>query len=55
MKKKKITWCNSRVLGAIAAVLFLSASLEHSQAQSVTIINKMPTSEEDLMAVYSTG
>ena len=55
MKEKKITWCNSRVLGAMAAILFMSAAVEHSQAQSVTIINKMPTDEEDIMSVISTG
>lgn len=51
MKKKKITWCNSKILGAIATIIFMSAAVEHSQAQSVTIINKMPTDEEDIMAV----
>ena len=55
MKKKKITWCNSKILGAIATIIFMSAAVEHSQAQSVTIINKMPTDEEDIMAVYSNG
>jgi hypothetical protein len=55
MKKKKITWCNSKVLGGIAAMLLMSAAVEHSQAQSVTIINKMPTDEEDIMAVISNG
>ncbi len=55
MKEKKITWCNSRVLGAMAAIMFMSAAVEHSQAQSVTIINKMPTDEEDIMSVISTG
>ena len=53
MKKKKITWCNSKILGAIATIIFMSAAVEHSQAQSVTIINKMPTDEEDIMAVYT--
>ena len=55
MKEKKITWCNSRVLGAMAAIMFMSAAVERSQAQSVTIINKMPTDEEDIMSVISTG
>ena len=55
MKKKKITWCESKVLRAVAAIMFMSAAVEHSQAQSVTIINKMPTDEEDIMAVYTGG
>ena len=55
MKKKKITWRESKVLRAVAAIMFMSAAVEHSQAQSVTIINKMPTDEEDIMAVYTGG
>lgn len=55
MKKKKITWCESKVLRTVAAIMFMSAAVEHSQAQSVTIINKMPTDEEDIMAVYTGG
>lgn len=55
MKKKRITLCNAKVLRAVAAIMFMSAAVEHSQAQSVTIINKMPTDEEDIMAVYTGG
>ena len=53
MKRKKLILLGSKCIAL--AMLFTAMATEHLQAQSVTIINKMPTDEEDVLAIYSNG
>ena len=53
MKRKRFTLLGINSF-AIAAFALLPAT-EHLQAQSITVINKMPTDEEDMVAIYAGG